>query len=135
MCASKDARFERRYAERACNLVAIPCGYSVRRHQLACEEAVFAWIRRNPPSAAVSQKHDRSKSPPCRDGEQAGCLNARHDDTRTNVTTPETISAACSQAKTYYKLSGDLFAYFAATSGVGKNYTIISNGVAMFPKY
>jgi|GEM_PF-4393284 len=45
------------------------------------------------------------------------------------------IVAACENARRYNKIQQPLFAAFAATSGVGSNYAIVSQGVQLFPPY
>ncbi|HEY6140767.1 MAG TPA: hypothetical protein VI670_23685 [Thermoanaerobaculia bacterium] len=45
------------------------------------------------------------------------------------------IVAACENARRYYKVQEPLFAAFAATSSVGSNHPIISQGVQLYPTY
>lgn len=47
----------------------------------------------------------------------------------------ESIYASCENSKKYYKVSGDLFAIFAATSGAGSNYPILVGGGELFSQY
>lgn len=50
-------------------------------------------------------------------------------------TSQNDIVNACAQSKAYYKVTGNLFAAFAATQGAGYNYPILSNGAILYPQY
>lgn len=52
----------------------------------------------------------------------------------TNVSQSD-IVAACANAKRYYKIEQPFFAAFAATSSVGNNYAIVSQGTQLYPTY
>lgn len=45
------------------------------------------------------------------------------------------IYQSCMNSKMYYKVSGNLFAIFAATSSSGSNYPILLGGGELFPQY
>jgi hypothetical protein len=45
------------------------------------------------------------------------------------------VYSSCSNSQSYYKVKGNLFAIFAATSNVGSNYTILLGGGDLFPDY
>jgi len=53
----------------------------------------------------------------------------------TTTTTYESIYNSCVNSKKYYDVDGELFAIFAATSGIGKNYSILLGGGDLFPNY
>lgn len=45
------------------------------------------------------------------------------------------IYQSCMSSQAYYSVPGNLFAIFAATSGIGKNYPILLGGGELFPQY
>ncbi|WP_205525544.1 hypothetical protein [Pyxidicoccus trucidator] len=48
-------------------------------------------------------------------------------------TTPYSeLCAACNNAKAYYGVPGNLYAFFASTSGWGSNYPIVLGGNELF---
>ena len=53
----------------------------------------------------------------------------------TTTTTYDSIYQSCVNSQKYYKVGGQLFAIFAATSGVGNNYPILVGGGDLFPNY
>jgi hypothetical protein len=50
-------------------------------------------------------------------------------------TSQNDIVDACARSKAYYKITGNLFAAFAATRAAGYNYPILSNGTILYPQY
>ncbi|QND85770.1 hypothetical protein [Chromobacterium vaccinii] len=55
---------------------------------------------------------------------------------RANSATHSDLRDACENAKKYYKVQGELFALFAATSSTGSNYPILlANNVELYPQY
>ncbi len=53
----------------------------------------------------------------------------------TTTTTYDSIYQSCANSQKYYKVDGQLFAIFAATSGAGSNYPILVGGGDLFPNY
>lgn len=53
----------------------------------------------------------------------------------TTTTSYDSIYQSCVNSQKYYKVDGQLFAIFAATSGAGSNYPILVGGGDVFPSY
>ena len=53
----------------------------------------------------------------------------------TTSTSYDAIYQSCVNSQKYYGVGGQLFASFAATSGVGSNYPILVGGGDLFPNY
>ena len=68
-------------------------------------------------------------------GEWKTTAYTAHEKFFSNAASLADICAACENSKKYYKETGEVFAIFAATSGLGKNYPLVLKGVQVSPEY